>query len=518
MAFNLGAALGSAVTTGVKTYTTLQEEERLQAAEKRLQEQFDIQRKEQTKKEAAEQAYLNTVGNSSELRDQAISGTEGVGTAGPTIQREVTAYTPEQKQQDLQSQLRATGANPLYAMQLQSAGLGIKGLQRTEKRAEAEDAFSQWQEKSVAELSKDPVAYLESNLGAYNNAKKGSHLDDGYKAEIKKGADGSSSIVRTDSKGKVIDTTPITAQTAMMAFKEIAFDKYTSLPGKFREGVELGFQKEGVALKGREVGAKEREVDLKAELLPSEKAKNFASAFASNQAGGYYGAHAKTIGDENSRKQAIFDLQQTFSNEIQQLDPKSSTYQTDKFNLAQKAEAAIAMKSGDFSRIAANTDMGRAISDYSNAQKAFVEGKSGTEPNQNEYLMKYGYAPEAVTAIKQKEIETLVANGKIKEANQKVNEYNSRYKNSPPLKPQGAVTALPINDNAPVAPAAKPMSAINPAVTPAGTDLSKSQWAQNVQANQLAQLKKDFESSKNPRDKIRIGNQIKQIEAQNQPQ
>lgn len=132
--------------------------------------------------------------------------------------------------------------------------------------------------------------------------------------------------------------------------------------------------------------------------------------------------------------------------------------------------------------------------------------------------MKYGYAPEAVTAIKQKEIETLVANGKIKEANQKVNEYNSRYKNSPPLKPQGAVTALPINDNAPVAPAAKPMSAINPAVTPAGTDLSKSQWAQNVQANQLAQLKKDFESSKNPRDKIRIGNQIKQIEAQNQPQ
>lgn len=515
MAFNLGAALGSAVNTGVKTYTTLEEQARLQAAEQRLQEQFDIQKREQTKKEAAEQAYLNTVGNSSELRDQAIPGTEGVGPTGPTIQREVTAYTPEQKQQDLQSQLRATGANPLYAMQLQSAGLGIKGLQRTEKRAEAEDAFSQWQEKSVAELSKDPVAYLESNLGAYNNAKKGSHLDDGFKAEIKKGADGSSSIVRTDSKGKVIDTTPITPQTAMMAFKEIAFDKYTSLPGKFKEGVELGLQKEGVALKGKEVDLKGREVEAKEKLIPSEIAKNFATANASNAYGSFMGINAKNIGDENSRKQAIFDLQQSFSDEIQKLDPKSPTYQTDKFNIAQKAEAALAMKSGDFSKIAASTYMGRAITDFSNAQKAFAEGKLPEAPNQNEYLMKYGYAPEAVTAMKQKEIETLVANGKIKEANQKVNEYNSRYKNSPPLKPQGAVTALPINDNAPVA---KPMSAINPAVTPAGTDLSKSQCAQNVQANQLAQLKKDFETTKNPRDKIRIGNQIKQIEAQNQPQ
>jgi hypothetical protein len=455
MAFDLGIALGSAGETALDTYTKLNREGRDIEKARREKEQFEWQRKEQQQKQAAEQAYLNTLGNSDQVKEQVIPGTEGVGDQGPTIKREAIPYNDQQKQLDFQEQLRSTNASPLYAMQLQQAGLGIKGLQRTEARAEAEDQFSKWHQDSIARIQKDPVAWVNENLDAYNKAAKGSHLDDGLTAKVVPSADGGASLVRTDSKGKVVDSTPINSQTAMSAMQDLSFAKYQALPGKFKEGAELGFKKEEVNLKGKQVAIEERGVKVKEDLVPSEKAKNFAAAYASSQAGSYYGAHAKTIGDENTRKQDLYDTQKLYAEKIASLDTKDPQYQTKKYEIAQQGEAALAMKSGDFSKIAAGTPMGRAITSFHEAEKAYNEGKRADKPNLVEILGANGYAPEIVKNTIQKKIDGLIAAGKPEQAETELQKFNAQFKYTPiemknvsPVTP----TAIPVKPTANVVP------------------------------------------------------------------
>ena len=431
MGFDLGMALGAGVNTGVNTYTKLQEEARLGEAEKRAieadkrtAEQFDWQRREQASKQAAEQAYQNTIANPSQVKEQVIPGTESVGEQGPEIKREAIPYSDAQKNIDYQNQLRETKGSVLHGMQLQQAGLGIKGLQRTEERAAAEDNFAKEHQEAVQLIQKDPVAWAKQNLDAYNKAAKGSHLDDGLTAKVVPSADGGASFVRTDSKGKVKDSTPINSQSALAAMQDVFFAKYQSLPGKFKEGAELGLANENVKLKGREVAAKEA-------VVPSEISKNFASAFASSNAGKYYGMHAKTVGDENARKQDIFDTQKSYADKIAALDPKAPDYGTKKYELAQQGEAALAMKSGDFSKIAAGTPMGQAMTSFHDAQKAFNEGKTAVNPDLGTFIAKAGFAPEAVQNDYKTRYETALTNGKTKDATAIATEYKNKYKYTP---------------------------------------------------------------------------------------
>jgi hypothetical protein len=457
MGFDLGMALGGAVNTGVNTYTKLQEEARLGEAEKRAieadkrtAEQFQWQREKQASEQAAERAYQNTIANPSQVKEQVIPGTEGIGEEGPTIKKEAIPYSDAQKNIDYQNQLRETKGSVLHGMQLQQAGLGVKGLQRTEERAAAEDQFSKEHQEAVKLVQTDPVAWVTKNLDAYNNANKGSHLDDGFTAKIVPSADGGASFVRTDKKGKVVDSTPINTQTAMSAMQDVFFAKYQALPGKFKEGTELGLAKENVKLKGREVAAREA-------VVPSEIAKNFKAAYASGKAGEYYGAHAQTIGDENARKQDLFNTQKMYSDKIAALDPKASDYETKKFEISQQGEAALAMKSGDFSKIAAGTPMGRAMTSYHEAEKAYNDGKRATKPNLLETLGEWGYAPDIAKQTVEKKISDLVAAGKDKEAQVELNKFNTQFKQTPITMPTAPtpvgtsnktntpVTAIPTN-------------------------------------------------------------------------
>jgi hypothetical protein len=94
-------------------------------------------------------------------------------------------------------------------------------------------------QKSVKQIETDPVGWVRSHTGEYNSAKSG-HLNDGKTGEVVASGDGKSfSFVRKDAKGKLVDSTPINQETAQEALKSIAFSRYASLPGKFKESVEL---------------------------------------------------------------------------------------------------------------------------------------------------------------------------------------------------------------------------------------------------------------------------------------
>jgi hypothetical protein len=291
MGFNLGVALGAGAQSSVSTFERLNKEAR-------DQKMFDAWQKEQDQKEALTQASSDTYGQVGQNKydnveallapkeEAQVFAGDGQGQVGadgkpvpvqaiPTQPQEgTTAYTREMADADFTK--RAYGINFDMGRKAEREGLDISNARRVDSRGKAEDDFSAWSQNSLAQIQKDPVKWAQDNLKDYNKPPKGGHLDDGMTAEVVQGADGSSSLVQKDTKGKVVSSTPINSQTAMAAFKDIAFAKYQSLPGKFKEGEELN-------LKGREVGAKELEAKAKA---------------------GYYGAAGAAMG----KKQTATDV------------------------------------------------------------------------------------------------------------------------------------------------------------------------------------------------------------------
>lgn len=208
-----------------------------------------------------------------------------------------SAYTREQADTEYLAKVR--GINPEKALTVENqqtqTALGKSSL----KRVKAEDDFSEWMQGAQEQAAKDPVGFLKANLGAYNNAKKGSHLDDGNTASVVASADGKSfSFVRTDAKGKVVDSTLITPTSAGEALKHIAFSKYSSLPGKFKDAEELGLRKTEVGFKGREVAVKEAR-------LPYENMKD--AGVASYYAGGKGSAGGSAAGKATIAQQMVDD-------------------------------------------------------------------------------------------------------------------------------------------------------------------------------------------------------------------
>lgn len=250
MSFNLGAFAGAAAQSGMNTYQTLEAIE----SQKKRDALIDAQIKEQEALKAASAETYGQVGApETALPGRKLTEAE-VGNAYAIDQGDAAAvapklYSKEQAQQDYAKRLYAI--NPDRAMQTELTGSQLK-------RVKAEDDFSSWMQKSQAQIAEDPVKFVQEHLAEYNKAKQGSHLDDKLTGSVVSGgAPGVYSFVQTDAKGKVVGSTPINATTAQEALKNIAFSRYASLPGKFKESAELGFKKEEVGLKGRELDIKE---------------------------------------------------------------------------------------------------------------------------------------------------------------------------------------------------------------------------------------------------------------------
>lgn len=154
--------------------------------------------------------------------------------------------------------------------------LDVKKLAREDDRANKEDEFNDWMAASREQIQKDPVAFIQNNLHMYNSPGKGSTLDDTMTAKVVPTADGKgASFIQMDKKGKVVSSTPINTETAMQAFERLAFERYRSLPGKFKDSYEMS--------------QKDRDLTMKEGYYKSAEAENYAKV-------GYYGALGNAAG------------------------------------------------------------------------------------------------------------------------------------------------------------------------------------------------------------------------------
>lgn len=313
MGFNFGAFAGGLAQGGMNTYQMLeaiesqkkrdalielQAQEAKQNMEERakLREAGEVYAKvggqdyapelQRTAGIGAQQAQglaVNT-GAGGDAFDRAVNeSTQGVlrenaqrqGAAIPaSAEMKPVTYTREQADTDYLR--RVAAINPERALDIEGKQMQIATGRSALSRIKAEDEFSTWHQEAQKKAYLDPVGFLQENLATYNNAKKGSHLDDGKTAEIVPSADGKTfSFVQKDSKGKVLGSTPITQDTAAEALKHIAFDKYTALPGKFMEARKQATAERGVAVQENELAAK-----LKVDLFgaQADQAKGAASA------------------------------------------------------------------------------------------------------------------------------------------------------------------------------------------------------------------------------------------------
>ena len=250
-----------------------------------------------------------------------------------------TTYTREQADADYLR--RVAAINPEKALDIEGKQMTIATGRSSLKRIQAEDEFAAWHQKSMEQAYADPVGFLKANLGAYNSARKGSHLDDGKTAEIVPSADGKTySFVQKDTKGKVVGSTPINQDTALAALKHLAFDKYSALPGKFKESTELG-QNE------RKTGAIEREVAVKEKLAPSEIAKNNALASQASAHAGVYNNLLQTAKENKAAGEAM----QPYLEQLAALKDPTGTDKAQADKLLLQAAAAGSTKSKDIATL-----------------------------------------------------------------------------------------------------------------------------------------------------------------------
>lgn len=416
MSFNLGAFAGGLAQGGINTYRTLSEIE----SQKKRDEMLELQKQELKDRldEAAAIKQLNKdtygrVGQDSYAKglqdttgigqqqaraldvnsgdadfDRAVAqSSQGVlrenaqrqGAALPAqTEMAPTKYTQDQATADYVTRLRAI--NPEKAMQHENLGLQLKGAQRSEKRSQAEDDFSEWMQGAVKQAQADPVQFVRDHLNDYNKPRPGSRLDDKMTGEVVAGADGKSfSFVQKDAKGKVVASTPITTETAMAGLKEIAFNRYTALPGKFKEGMELGLRQEEVGYKGREVGVKEA-------LLPSEIAKNNAAANQANAHAGVFN-NMLTVAKQNQEAGAAM---KPFIDQFAALTPEQQAGPEGQAILL-KGAVAGAQKSKDMASLVATLQKpNRSVVSAEHEKAAYAD------------LQNAGTDPKAIKAVKAK--------------------------------------------------------------------------------------------------------------------
>lgn len=333
MGFNFGAFAGGLAKGGADTYVMLKEQERKDAEAKRQEDVHAAFLKEQAQKTAIDQAATETYGKVG-MRQDAMGGAMGpqmpaqpnpsmpqpdgsTGAApaglpmGDNKTFESPAYTQEQAAKDYQNKLMGISpkealSNRLQAAQTTGAEQGVEKGKYELGNLKANADLGTWlseQHKTLAE--KGPVAALEANLAAYN---KESVHNDGMIASIVKGADGTSSLVRTDEKtGKVKDSTPITDATAQQAIQGMAFNKWKAIPGNFEKGLEhelksrtAGAQETSAAAaaKNADTQAAKLAADIEAGIPKAQAAQAWAMVNHYNSDSTYRQALAKSLGEK----------------------------------------------------------------------------------------------------------------------------------------------------------------------------------------------------------------------------
>lgn len=335
-----------------------------------------------------------------------------------------TMYTREQA--DIDYLKRVAAINPDKALDIESKQMQIATGRSSLKRIKAEDDYSDWLQKSQEQVATDPVGFLKANLSAYNNAKKGSHLDDGKTAEVVPSADGKTfSFVQKDSKGKVLGSTPIDQNTAAEALKHIAFDKYTALPGKFLEARKQATAERGVDLQGQELAAK-----LKVDLFGAQAEQAKGAASASRAHAVLYSNMASLSKSNAAAGEIIKPYLETYS----KLTPAQQAGEEGQAVLLQAATAA-AKKTGDITGI---------INALKKPDNATVDPKA--KENAYQELREAGSDKEAIRAVKAKWPEVFGPSALDKAIAAKLDKDKNKDKASPEANPEKPAAALPTTD------------------------------------------------------------------------
>jgi len=115
--------------------------------------------------------------------------------------------------------------------------------------------------------------------------------------------------------------------------------------------------------------------------------------------------------------------------------------------LLDQAEAAVAMKSGDFSKIKANTPLGRANAMYQQVAKSAADNGQPI-PNRAEFFAQAGYAPPQVQEGQKEKVAELVRRGREAEAKALIAQHNRTFPQTPislpaPSKTRQLIEAIP---------------------------------------------------------------------------
>lgn len=285
-------------------------------------------------------------------------------------------------------------------------------LKQMVQQSEAEDSFRKEQTKLNDTLARIQGTAESGGLkGLYEAGKS-----EGLKLAFVEGKNGIGSRINVlGPKGDVLETvsdissaTEKLSQSAMQQFMQ----KSVSLLGS-PDKVLSYMQKE------KELGIKQSEVDIKKPYYAAAAGESSARARALSE-----GAESKKAGA-------------VYLNQYAELPPEKQNGPEGQA-LLRKAEVATAMKSGDVSRIAAGTPLGRVQTLYENAVKKASE-LGEAPPNQATFYASQGFAPGAVMEGEQVKAQQLVASGKIKEAEALVKKFNQTFKNTPIQLPEKRV-------------------------------------------------------------------------------
>ena len=250
---------------------------------------------------------------------------------------------------------------------------------------------------------------------------------EGLKVKFVEGKNGVGSRINVlGPKGDVLESisdistaTEKLSQAAMQQF----MDKSVSLLGSPDKVIAFMQQNKQIKLKEKEIGIKEDELVAK---------KPYLSALA-----GKASAETKILGESAEVRKTVTAILDEYA-----ALPVEKQNGAEGQALLRKAEVAGATKSGDVSRVAAGTPMGRAEAMYAAvAKEAAKVGEA--PPDRIKFFASQGFAPQQVIEGETAKIAALVASGRMKEAEAKVKQFNQTFVNTPIQMPTGK-TAIPV--------------------------------------------------------------------------
>lgn len=317
----------------------------------------------------------------------------------------------------------------------QAIQLGSKQLlsaDRAERDAQKVEDFNNWHTDILGKAQEDPMKAAQAMVVEYNT---GAQHQDGRTAKIidapATGTDSTAPAKKlmvfiNDKTGEQIgNAVPITPETVQQGIEQLAFQKWKTLPGNFKDGLAQQNKEKELANQTRQVTAAEKsaeasvtsaqaaatkaqaEVDLvKAQIaagIPgAEAAHKKAQAAQATAMGDYYKSLRTAADDDRSTNKQATDAMKPFLTAYAALSPEDQISPKGQALLDKAAAASIVDAKGAAQVITAlkRPDKSGIEADWAAVEKSMYA--NGTPPAdvavaRNSFFAQRGYAPSAAS-------------------------------------------------------------------------------------------------------------------------